>query len=580
MQKICHLPSDRQMLRVKRQLLEAMMFEGLISFEEYKTEDDKYSLFYIYGKKRKYQCEGRRTVFNRIRIKENSLFYVKNQRLIETTIEDLLEELCSNHKDKAQLQHELWQTVKLCQWNETHLSQPYSRRDSSYEELESELIEGHLYHPCFKSRTNFTIDDHEMYGPEAKQSFSLVWLAVRRSKTQISMLEEEKEFWQKELGLKSWKEWIKQLELLGCHFDDYTFLPVHPWQWNSFKENITEYMAREDIYLLGVKGDQYRATQSVRTLINKSNPKKAYLKLSMNLVNTSSLRTLKSHSVCSAPYISQWIERIIQSDSYLKNEAQLAILKEYAGIIFEPEEGQSENVEGQLGCIWRESVHTHLRKKEQAVPFTALMLSEEDGKPFIDPWLIYYGIEEWINQFIEISVIPIWHLLVAHGIAVEAHAQNMILLHKDGWPIRVVLRDFHESIEYTKEYIADKKLVPHFENIHKDYEHAPEDVYYWMSKVEALRELVMDTLFVFHLSELSSLLEEQHGYKEEVFWTQVATAIDKHLYKFPELKKRHDMLQYNKRKIYVESLLKKKIQGVEEGNFRHLVRNIFYREEG
>ncbi|KHF40108.1 IucA/IucC family protein [Halalkalibacter okhensis] len=577
MQKLCPLPSDKQMARATRQLLEAMMFEGFISFEEMKNEGDRYSLFCLYGKQRTYRCQGRKMAFDRIRIKENSLFEVRDQSLIETTIEELLEELFSNDDEKAHLHHELWQTVKLCQWNEAQLLQPLSRRYSSYEELESEIIEGHPYHPCYKSRTNFTLEDHEKFGPEAKQSFSLIWVAVRRNKALVSMLEEEKEFWQRELGLDMWVECIQQLEQIGESVEDYTFLPVHPWQWNSLQEHLTKYTEKNDIYLLGVKGDSYRATQSVRSLLNRTHPNKAYMKLSMNMVNTSSLRTLQSHSVCSAPYISAWLERIIQSDSYLKEEAQLVILKEYAGVSFVPEE---KALAGQLGAIWRESVHTYLKEEEQAVPFTALMLIEKDKRAFIHPWLAFYGIEEWIRQFIEVSVVPIWHLLVAHGIAVEAHAQNMILLHEDGWPTRVVLRDFHESIEYTNDFIADKSLVPHFEKLHKDYEGAPDDVYYWMSNVEALRELVMDTLFVFHLTELSSLLEEQVGYSEEAFWIQVEAAISRHLRRFPELTTRHEQLDYKKPNIYVESLLQKKIHGIEEENYRHLVRNVFNREEG
>ena len=108
--------------------------------------------------------------FDRVRIKEDSIFLVgKEETLLEATLEDLVNDLLSTHDDKTRLLNELHLTIRLCEWNNRYIQVPKSRRNSSYEELESEIIEGHPYHPCFKSRTGFTIEDHKDYGPEAKQ---------------------------------------------------------------------------------------------------------------------------------------------------------------------------------------------------------------------------------------------------------------------------------------------------------------------------------------------------------------------------------------------------------------------------
>ncbi|MBG9455789.1 siderophore biosynthesis protein [Lysinibacillus sphaericus] len=574
MQQLQPLASKQGELRVRRQLVEAMIFEGLINYEE--TRLDKWtSIFTLVGQKCTYRCEGRRMAFDRIRIQGDSIFCIgKDETLLEASLEDLVDELLSTRKDKVRLLKELHLTSKLCEWNDHHLQMPMSRRNSSYEELESEIIEGHPYHPCFKSRTGFTIDDHKDYGPEAKQSFTLQWVAVRRSYVRITVLEEEENFWKKELGHLLWEDLLTTLAVLDRTFEEYTFLPVHPWQWHNMMHELAGLMEQKDLIPLTVKGDDYRATQSVRTLWNFSNPKKAQLKCSMNMVNTSSLRKLHAHAVCAAPHISAWLKQVIQLDDYLHKEASLIVLEEYAGIIFEPNaKKHSSKLEGQLGSIWRESVRLYMKDEEEAVPFTVLMMMELDGRPFIDDWLCRYGTEEWVKRLIEVSVIPVWHLLVAHGIAVEAHAQNMILLHRNGWPTRVVLRDFHDSIEYMEEFIADRSLVPNFETIHERFKDAPVDQYYWMSSVEALRELAMDTLFVFHLSELSYLLEEQYGFAETRFWSLVKNGIQKHFERFPSLRSRNEQLQHTSTPIYVESLLTKKVQNKEEGNFRHFVNN-------
>lgn len=572
MQQLQPLASKRGELRVRRQLVEAMIFEGLISYEETRL-DQWTSIFTLIGQTYTFRCEGRRMAFDRIRIKGDHIFLVSKDEMIqEATFEELVDELLTSRQDKVRLLKELHLTSNLCDWNDRHLQMPMSRRNSSYEELESEIIEGHPYHPCFKSRTGFTIDDHIDYGPEGKQSFTLQWVAVRRSYVRIAVLEKEEDFWKRELGHLLWDDLLSKLARFNGTFEDYTFLPVHPWQWRTMKQELAELIEQKDFIPLNVKGDYYRATQSVRTLWNSSHPQKAQLKCSMNMVNTSSLRKLHAHAVCAAPHISAWLKQVLQSDAYLQKT--VIVLEEYAGIIFEPHATKHcSKLEGQLGTIWRESVRLYMKEEEEAVPFTVLMMMELDGRPFIDDWLCRYGTEAWIKRLIEVSVIPVWHLLVAHGIAVEAHAQNMILLHENGWPTRVVLRDFHDSIEYAEEFIADRNLIPDFGMIHDRFKDAPADHYYWMSSIEALRELAMDTLFVFHLSELSNLLEEQYGYEEIRFWNQIKDGIQKHFERFPSFSVRNEQLQHTSTPIYVESLLKKKLQNQEEGNFRHIVNN-------
>ncbi|WP_226668206.1 IucA/IucC family protein [Metabacillus litoralis] len=572
------LPSNKSFTRVRRQLVEAMIFEGLIQYTVVENNNDKSVLsFYLYGKKHNFRCKGRKTSFDRIHVKEDSIFMeLQNQQLIEAPIEALLDEIEIDPQSKETILKELWQTVKFCEWNVTNLKLPFSRRESCFEELESEIIEGHLYHPCFKSRTGFSLDDHERYGPEAKQTFSLIWVAIRRNKMRVSLFEREADFWKRELGQILWERLLEELEIQGGTFEEYVFLPIHPWQFKSIQPFLQEGIHSNEMIILNVVGDHYRATQSIRTLWNKTNPDKAYLKLSMNLVNTSSLRILDSHSVCAAPTISAWLEEIINSDPYLKHDASLVILKEYAGIIYDSEESKAMKLSGHLGAIWRESINKYLEEDEEAVPFTALLMMEKDGFPFITHWIKQYGIKNWLTRLFEVSIVPVWHFLIAHGIALEAHAQNMILLHKNGWPTRIVLRDFHDSIEFTKEFLAKEILPPDFGKLHNMFKDAPENQFYWMASVEDLRELIMDTLFVFHFSELSFLLDEEYQYKEEEFWNQVDQVITSHLNRFPELKNRHEQVQHSRAQIYVESLLTKKLrENKESESFRHTVRNVF-----
>ena len=41
-------------------------------------------------------------------------------------------------------------------------------------------MDGHPYHPCYKSRVGFSLQDNVRYGVEFAQPIALVWLAVHQ----------------------------------------------------------------------------------------------------------------------------------------------------------------------------------------------------------------------------------------------------------------------------------------------------------------------------------------------------------------------------------------------------------------
>ncbi|WP_218013478.1 IucA/IucC family protein, partial [Bacillus thuringiensis] len=111
-----------------------------------------------------------------------------------------------------------------------------------------------------------------------------------------------------EIGVQRIEEYINRIQNMGCNSKRYLFIPVHPWQWENFIiPNYADHIQGKYVIYLGESSDEYCAQQSMRTLRNMTNPNKPYVKLSMNLLNTSTIRTLKPHSVVSAPAISNWL---------------------------------------------------------------------------------------------------------------------------------------------------------------------------------------------------------------------------------------------------------------------------------
>ncbi|WP_444942867.1 IucA/IucC family protein [Microbulbifer sp. ZKSA006] len=575
--------------RVIRQLLEALLFERLCDYSYYDN------FFYFILGESYYRALGRISGFSRVRINANEMFVAQRKNNhVDTkpqtlqinesyqdsdwqpiTLKTLIEDLPVSAVAKQQLTVELEQTVKLCQWNNKHLNRYKSRRELTYTQLESAIDEGHSYHPCFKSRTGFSELDHKLYGPEFGNRFQLHWLAIRRRYLKHSFNStNEKTFWEAELGEQCYQQLNTKINNITSDNTDFSLIPIHPWQWKHLQDKLESAISDEQVLYLGEAGDQYQASISIRTLLNISHPEKANIKLPLSIINTSSLRTIESHTICTAPAISNWLASIWDSDNYLKKN--MILLAEYAGIRPANDGSKSqawiEDLDSQLGVIFRQSLHLYCEDKN-VIPFVALSLIEQDGNPFIEPWIAEHGCHNWLEQLLEKTIIPIWHLLVHHGIAIEAHGQNILLQHKDGWPEKVIVRDFHESMEFTYNYLAQPDLAPIFADIEEEYRFGAANQYYWMESIEALRELLVDTLLVFNLCDLAVLLEDYYQYSEVDFWKSAYLTFKKYQQSGLTAQQRIAQVDLFQPEIKTESLLDKKIRGNRQTEFHHPIRN-------
>ncbi|NTS78835.1 hypothetical protein HR060_18495 [Catenovulum sp. SM1970] len=555
--------------RVIKQLLEAVLYEHVCE----KTYKDGYFFFEL--NQRQYKAKGRYSSFGRVRLDSQQMAFKKEMIWQTVDLEELIEDLPTNDIVKAKLHSELMQTIKLCQWNHAKITKPNRRTQLGYSQLESLIDEGHPYHPCFKARTGFSLNDHQNYGPEYQNTFQLDWIAIRSNLMRANLpVNNEVEFWQNELGEKTYQVLQNRLVEQTGQTEGFSLLPIHPWQWQNLQSELNVLVQNGQLAYLGAAGDQYQASISVRTLLNVTHPEKANIKLPLNMVNTSSLRSIDSHSICSAPVLSNWLNNLVKDDEFFSQNAVL--LDEYAGITFDYDKTQDapcfHKLDGQIGVIFRQSIHS-LIDENRVVPFVALTVLEADGKPFIEPWIKQYGCEKWLQQLIETTIIPVWHLLVNHGIAIEAHGQNMLFSHQNGWPEKAVLRDFHESLEYVDSYLAQPALTPNFKELDSRYQNANPDQYYWMQNVEALRELVIDTLFVFNLADLSLLLEEYYQYPEQAFWQLVHQCFNHYQESGLTNKDRIEQVDIYQPYIKTESLLMKKFSDEPDAEFHHNVVN-------
>ncbi|MDR4410348.1 siderophore biosynthesis protein, partial [Bacillus anthracis] len=153
-----------------------------------------------------------------------------------------------------------------------------------------------------------------------------------------------------------------------------------------------------------------------RTLRNGTNPKRPYGKISLNILNASTLRTLKPYSVASAPAISNWLSNVVRQDSYLRDESRVILLKEFSIVMYDT---NKKSTYGSLGRIWPESVHYYLGEQGDAVPVHGLYAEEQEGTPSIDACITKYGLENRRRLLILKAIIPAIQRVVEHASALE-----------------------------------------------------------------------------------------------------------------------------------------------------------------
>ncbi|MGN7453307.1 IucA/IucC family protein [Paenibacillus pasadenensis] len=568
--------------RMRRQLVESMLFERLVPFEELEAAGHAEGegaagrgrlRFALRAADRdgapvRYEAEGRRTAtFGRIRldgpVRRRSAGGTAEGTPLGMMMAELLRGTEVEPDSLAAFIRELEETrLKDAVYRCLHPSPVAELRELPYGELETALGEGHPYHPSYKSRVGFDYADNFRYGPEYRPQLRLLWAAVRDDgwlhlacapeRTLESLAREE-------LGEETLEAFRSKLRGLGHDPDAYALLPVHPWQWRrQIARALADCIREGTVVLLGEGGDLYAPQQSIRTMTNRSRPERPYAKLAMSLVNTSASRYLSPHSVASAPQTSRWLSGMIGRDAYLRDEARLVLLEEFAGVVYDPppaDESVEPDIYGVLACLWRESLEPKLEEGEQAAPFNALFAEDARGT-FVGPWLERYGAERWVRRLLEVSLLPAAHLLVVHGVALESHGQNMALLHRGGWPERAALKDVHEGFYYHPPLLAEPQTVPDYRSIHENFRLAAPNALFEQDDPAAVRDTLLDALLLFNLGELSWMLERRHGFAEEAFWELAAELLDAHFERFPQPAERMEAFSLFRPLCQVEALTK------------------------
>nr|WP_300311405.1 IucA/IucC family protein [Halomonas sp.] len=443
--------------------------------------------------------------------------------------------------------------------------------------LEQYFTDAHSYHPCYKSRLGFSLDDNRRYGPEFGADIRVLWLAVPKQYAHFSAVErlDAQAFVAAQAGedvLARLAEYLQRRQLAR---EDVVLLPVHPWQWqNSTVQALHAELASGEVACLGEGDVVFTAQQSIRTLAPQDSSK-AYLKLAMSITNTSSTRILARHTVTNGPIVTQWLQRLIASDETARR-AGFVILGEVAGAALDERAfpaARYPKVYGTLGAIWRENVASYLQDGEQAVPFNGLSQHEKDAEgtpsvPFIGRWIEQHGLKAWTQQLLNVTIVPIIHMLYAEGMGMESHGQNIVVIHRDGWPQRIALKDFHDGIRYSPAHLARPQLAPELEPVPASHAALNRNSFIITDDVNAVRDFSCDAFFFIALGEMAIFLRRYFDLAENEFWAMAAKVIIDYQNTNPQHRERFALFDVFAPTYEVEALTKRRLFGDAEAQIK------------
>ncbi|QGQ99113.1 IucA/IucC family siderophore biosynthesis protein [Paenibacillus psychroresistens] len=558
--------------RIIRQTMESLLFEEIISIVPNEKEWS-FTGKTVDGNIVEYSCEAaEKWSFGRVKIVKNS---IKRKAEPCTSLYVFLEEVIQNQLAGAHTTsfiHELLETLAKDTQSKEFQPARIPDQDQHYEALESHMVDGHPYHPSYKSRLGFSLKDNYAYGPEFNQEVSLQWIAVSEMWADVSLSDEESldEIYKQHLTEEDRLKFNLVIKEKGSNDKKYVFFPVHPWQWEHPMQSIfVQHLRDKDILHLGTSSSPYRAQQSIRTLAHRGNAAAAYIKLALSITNTSTSRILAHHTTQNAPRISDWLSKIIQNDRLLQQE-RVHILKEVMGMSFRYDQLspiQYRSAYGMLGAIYRENVSTYLDEQEEAWPLNALLLTQKNGVPFIQAAIEQYGVDKWSDALIRTVTLPIIHLLYAHGIALESHAQNIILVVENHFPKSIILKDLHDSVRYVPDKLLQPDWAPKLNPEPETHRKFNRYSFIQAEAVSEVRDYTYDAFFFICMTDIC-LTFEKFGLSEADFWRKCTATILSYQQDHPEFKDRFEMFDLFGEDALIEEMTKRRIYGDSELYFR------------
>ncbi|AWD71606.1 acinetoferrin biosynthesis protein AcbC [Acinetobacter schindleri] len=400
------------------------------------------------------------------------------------------------------------------------------------------MLRGHPWLIMSKGRMGFGYDDYLSAAPELSPEVKVLWLAVHRDLAEYRSTEDWSAcgLYQHEFDANELQQFINILQEKNLDPQNYFLIPVHAWQWHQWLvPTYANEIVDQKIIELNISQDSYVPMQSIRTLCNTSNLQRHYIKLPVSIFNTAVYRGLPSKRNLAAPAVTAWLKRIHQQDQDLQNTGVI-FLGEVATLTihqpcFDRIDGAPYQFKELFGCLWRESVDRYVDPSHQVLSQAALLHRDISGQSILSVLIQASGLSplDWLAQFAQVSMSPLLLCLYRYGLAFSPHGENTMLVHENGVPKTMVLKDFIDDINLVDEDFPELAQLPSEADLL--FRHEATD----------LSHFIFTGLFMVHYRYICNVfLQDYPEYSELDFWQTISNTIVEFNQKHPELAERAD----------------------------------------
>ncbi len=329
-----------------------------------------------------------------------------------------------------------------------------------YIAAEQSLAFGHPLHPAPKSRPQMTPAEVRRYAPELGAAFALHWFRADRS-----VVAEDSAL----PGAGSSATGLLAGLLgrdAGVEPDDRTALvPAHPWQARRLlgRPQVRALLEAGLLADLGPRGAPWQPTSSVRTVYRADAG--FMLKLSLGVRITNSVRTNLAKELARGVEVHRLLEAGLGVE-LAGRFPRFAVVRDPAWVTVRAGAGLESGFE----VVLRENPYPAASPADATVVAALCAVPAGGGPPRLAR--VVHGLargegrsveavaRQWFKRYLEAVADPLLWLYGAHGIALEAHQQNVVLELEGGWPAGCRYRD--NQGYYFKASFADglRRLVP------------------------------------------------------------------------------------------------------------------------
>ena len=347
----------------------------------------------------------------------------------------------------------LLRVIQSCQNIERFVRSRHSELDALYAwkqtflQTEQSLIVGHHLHPTPKSRQGFSEDEMALYSPELQGEFSLHYFRAHHSIVQQGSALPQTATELIKAQLQADPTVTAEFKATYCQTDDYTLIPVHPWQANWLRQQPTvqQLLQKGSLQDLGTQGKAFLPTSSVRTVYH---PDDAFMvKLSLSIKVTNSMRTNLYKELERGVEVSRLLDSPIGEDLH-RHFPQFEIIRDPAYVTVRlPGETEASSFAAILRtnpfvadpntdatcliALCQDAIAQFGSRLSSIIQTLATQEQRSTAEVSVD----------WFRRYLQISLKPILWLYFTYGIAIEAHQQNSVLQLQDGYPYRFFYRD-------------------------------------------------------------------------------------------------------------------------------------------